>query len=706
MRFMEGAVALATLVAVVGAAQAQEDRDAVFCYKVKQSKNFDKFGKTDATKKTYARIDDIIDVSNPQGLVPAEVPGVEFNYQVKKVKELCVPADVDAEGLSDASTHWMMYQIKQQKGECDGDPAVPCKKDDDCVEAGAGSLCTVYKETATPKFDKKDPTNTSVRVQDRYTDIRLDFAKEAMVMAPATEDGAAFQGVPSGEEHYKCYAVKPTKKACTEASPSNALGACKGEEDCGGTKKLTEFCQKLPKFPKETHQDGRLWSSSADSFQADQDPNEPEKTFDLKKIKMFCQSAESELVGAAASLVNEPQAGLLCYQAKLSGGKCTADAPENPLGSCKAEEQCGGEKKVTTYCQKKADPKFDKKDPDTLARFVEDEYFQHRIDVAKEDLLCLPACRGANDIVPFAFNDLVAHVTSLQFAPVDVGVNVDGQPTCQPAGCNPALGIDNALGLPFLTGIINPLLSEQIDTGSINLLFQLDQLVDGNVTISGFLGNLDLPTGCANGDPNNPPVDPGNPADPCNYLADSGSFTDPLRTNCTEEEALISLDVALSGAGTAPTATAQGGGPGNDFTLNIPLGGQSFQITAQNVLVDATVTHDTSDVSEITGVLGGGVNHQALIDAVSSIPGECSGGSNDGGTCTNDAQCPGGACYLSESITFSPEALAQTIGLLIPPDLDLDPNDSPGTNGGCPACESVSLNLAFEATEALVTGTE
>ncbi len=298
----------------------------------------------------------------------------------------------------------------------------------------------------------------------------------------------------------------------------------------------------------------------------------------------------------------------------------------------------------------------------------------------------------------------MAHVTSLQFAPVDVGVNVDGLPTCQPAGCTPALGVDNALALPLLTGIINPLLEEQIETGSINLLFQLEQLADGNVTISGFLGELASPTGCTAGDPNNPPVDPGNPADPCNYLADISSFTNPLRTNCTEQEALISLDVSLSGTGSTPSATAQGGGAGSDFSLSIPLGGQSFQITAQNVLVDATITHDGSDVSEIAGVLGGGVNHAALVAAVGSIPGECSGGSNDGGVCSNDAQCPGGSCALSEDVPFSPEALAQTIGLLIPPDLDLDPGDSPGTNGACPACESVSLNLAFEATEAFIVG--
>jgi len=719
MRILYTTIIAVSALALVGTAAAQAPRDHVLCYKVKQSKGFEAFGKTDATKKTYARIGDIIDVNNQQGLLPADVPGVDFTYQVKKVKDVCVPADKNAEGINDPETHWVMYQIKQQKGACDGDPAVPCKKDTDCIDAGAGSLCEVFKELAIPKFDKKDPTNLAVRVKDQFTDLRVDFAKEAMLLAPSSLDDGSFQGVPAGEERYKCYAVKPTKKACASDAPVNPLGFCKGEEDCGGAKKVTEHCQKQPKFPKETHPNG-LSASIEDSFQAGQDPLDPPKTFDLKKLKMFCQAAETKRVGVASAAVVEPQAGLLCYQAKLAGGKCAADSPANALGSCKAEEQCGGEKKVTAFCQKKADPKFDKKDPSTLARYAEDEYFQHRLDVAKEDLFCIPACRGYEE--NFEFTELVAHVTSIGFAPTNVGVNVDGLPTCSPGGCNPALGIDNRLGSPPLNGLLNPLLAEQIDLGSINLLFQASELANGEVTISGFLGELDASPGCSAGDEENPPVDPGNPGDPCNYVV-TGGITAATATSCNQE-ALISIDVTVAGAESAPSATAIGGGAGNNFTLDLPFGDQSFVVTAENVLVNATITHDGSDIAEINGVLGGAVFHADLVAAIRSLPSSCFNGTNDGTACTTSGDCTGGgACQVGETIPFTSDGLADFIQFGLPPDLDLGPegNCQGGANSGevcvvvadCPdsdpgtSCEpeeSISLSLQFEATEAIITG--
>lgn len=676
---------VAGLVCALMAVPAMAQRDDYMCYAVKQTKGSAAYGKTDATKKFYAALNDVLSPANVQGLDPNAVPGTDATVQMKKVKELCIATNNNGDGVSDDSTAYIMYQISPQKGQCSLDPAIPCKEgnDEPCTAASAGTCVGLAK------FDKKNPQNTGVRVQDANSDLRLDFGKEVMVLSPATTGNGSFAGVPDGEEAYKCYSVKPAKSSCVGGTSDGE--SCKDNSTCGGG----GICTANAKFPKETHPNGITASIDNGVTALFDDVSDPEKAMNLSKLKMFCQAADTKLAGDPANFRSEQQAGLLCYAAKAAKAACDLGANDNQ--PCKSDDDCPG-----GTCREEA--KFDKKNATLLGTYVEDDLFQHRLDIAKEDMLCVPACRGDNDLTEFAFNDLVAHVTSLQFAPVDVGVNVDGLTTCQPAGCTPALGIDNALGLPFLTSIINPLLEEQIETGSINLLFQVDQLVDGNVTISGFLGDLDANPGCAAGDANNPPVDPGNPLDPCNYVADSSSFTDPLRSTCTEQEALISLDVTLSGSGTAPTATAQGGGPGNDFTLNIPLGGQSFQITAKNVLVDATVTHDTSDISQINGVLGGGVNHQALIDAVATIPGECNGGSNAGGACTNDAQCPGGACYLSDSITFSPENLAQTIGFLIPPDLDLDPNDSPGTNGGCPACESVSLNLQFTATEAIVTG--
>lgn len=692
--------------AVLGAAiaipaQSQAARDPVFCYAVKPSRGFDAFGKTDATKRVHARVNDVMTPVNPQGLLPGEVPGVDFTYQVRKVRDVCLPADVDAQGISQPNTNWLSYQFKQERGLCDGDIAVPCRKDDDCVANGAGSLCTAFKDMLPPKFDKKDPTNLAVRVADAYGDIRLDFSKEALLLSPASIGSGSFAGVPAGAEDYKCYAVKPTKKICSADAPLNAFASCKREDDCGGVHRVTSHCETLAKFPKQTHPEG-LSVSLTNAYHSIIDPSEPAKTFELRKMRTFCQATETKRVGEPASPANDPQAGLLCYQVKLAGARCAANAPRNPLQACKSEEQCGGERRVTSYCEKKADPKFDKKDPAVLAQFMEDAYFQHRLDVAKEFVLCTPACRAVAD---FELNDLVSHITHLSLGPdgahpvlagLPRGANVDGDPdTYAPFDQDPTGGIDNML--QGIGGLLNGLLQEELDGGGFSLLFQASELANGAITISGFTGDLAANPGCAVGDP----LDPGNPADPCNYVANRSSFTWDVGGDCNPQ-ALISLDVTVSGAESTPTATAVGGGAGTSFSLNIPFGEQEFSITAENVVVNAEITHDGSGIDVIRGVLGGGVNHQLLVDTVASLPSTCAGGINEGDVCDTNAECPGSFCELVGG--FTGPSLATFIYNAFPPDLDLDPNVDGNHPFMPPGNESVSIGLLFQATKATAIG--
>jgi len=660
--------AFAGLVCAAVATPAFAQRDPFMSYAVKPTKDQPAYGKTVDTKKLFAFFNDVLEPGNPQDLAGADVPGGENSFQVKKVKALCAPADVSGAAPTDADTHYVAYQVSAQKGYCLNDFAIPCKENADC---GMGTCALV------DKFDKKSVRNTSVRIGDDFVDLRVDFAKELMALVPATYDGAAHQGVPAGEEHYKCYAVKPTKASCVGGS--NNGQSCKDVTNCpgGGT------CVKNPKFPKETHPSG-LSASITDQFTGLSDPTDPEKTFVLSKLAMFCQATDQKLASLPDEFRSEQQAGLICYKGKAVKLACDGGSKDNL--PCKKDIDCDG-----NPCRE--EPKFDKANPALLGRYVEDGLFEHRLEVAKEDVFCMPACRGMSFDY---FNGLASHITHLALGPngapaalngLPRGVNVDGDlGTWVPNDEDPTGGIDNML--QGLGGILNPLLTEQLDTGGFTLLFQASALANGSVTISGFTGELADDPGCPVGTPP-AAIDPGNPATPCNYT----TVAYDTRGTC-DDRPIISLDVNVSGAETAPTATASGGGPGNNFTLDIPFGDEAFQITAENVIVQATITHNLVGIDEIKGVLGGGVNHANLVAAVGALPNSCNGGANDGDECVNNAGCPGGTCELVGGFTAA--NLAAFIQGAFPPDLDLHPLE----DGIYDARESVSIGLLFRATKA------
>lgn len=670
--------ALVGLVCAAFATPALAQRDHFMCYAVKQSKNFNAFGKTEATKKLFASLDDVLDLSNPQGLDPSSVPGESATFQLKKLKEVCVAANKNDEGFVNPNAALTTFQISRQKGQCQGDPGKACKGDADC---GGDAPCI-----ALDKFNGKLDRNLSVRVADQLSDLRVDFGKEVMAFVPATRSGVSFGGVPAGEEHYKCYAVKPTKASCVGGT--NHGGACKDVFACPGGS-----CVANKKFPKETHPGG-LSASVADVFGGIFDPTDPEKPMGLSKVRMFCQSADKKLVGVGVESRLAPQAGLLCYSGKVAKAACDGGANNN--APCKKVDDCPG-----GICR--AEQGFDKKSGAVLSNFVEDQVFQHRLDVAKEGVFCIPACRGVTGFEPTA---LTSHISQLALGPdgahaalsgLPRGVNVDGDlGTYAPFDQDPTGGIDNML--QGLGGILNPVLQEQLDSGGFTLLFQASHLANGPITISGFTGELANPAGCPVGTPP-AAIDPGNPATPCSYFGDNTSIDFDLDTTCNKQP-VISLDVNVSGYTPSPgIANVTGGGPGNNFTLSIPFGDTSFEITAENVVVNATATHTGSEISEIKGVLGGGVNHADLVSTIATLPNSCNGGTNDGDACTTNGDCPGGVCELLGGFTAA--GLSSFIYNAFPPDLDLNAID--GNHPFMPPQnESVSLGLLFRATKANV----
>ena len=64
--------------------------------------------------------------------------------------------------------------------------------------------------------------------------------KPTALCLPAELDGAP-RKVPGVS--LQCYAIAPAKKQCANTATTNAGAGCKQEEDCGGRKNATSFCQ-------------------------------------------------------------------------------------------------------------------------------------------------------------------------------------------------------------------------------------------------------------------------------------------------------------------------------------------------------------------------------------------------------------------------------------------------------------------------------
>ncbi len=659
-------IAMLGLACAAFAMPAFAQRDSYMCYKSKVvSTNF-------AGGTLF--LDDILTGDNPQELdALSGLAGVEGSYAAGKAKELCVPTDVNGAGIADASTGYLTYSVKRAgDGVCTNDIAIPCDEDGDCI----GGTCTI-----SDAFDKKSSDALSIAVADGFVTLPVDFGKELTVMVPSSVDPVSFQPPPSDKEAYKCYSVKATKASCVGGN--NDGESCKDNSTCsagGGV------CTANAKFPKQTHPSG-LSASIEDSIGDNADPSHPERTLSLSKLKTFCQAVDTKEVGAAVEGRNAEQAGLLCYAGKAAKAACEGGANDGAV--CKSDTDCTG-----GICR--AEPKS----TGGLGLKVANELGNSTVDAAKDAVLCVQACRNYE---PGNFTDFVAHVSHLSIGATSDpnsplfglprGVDVDNNPLTS-APFDQTDGIDNGLGVALIQGLLNPLLQDELDAGGFSLLFQASQFANGAVTISGFSAPLADNPGCSGGDPNSPPLDPANPADPCTYdLTGLGS-------TCVAASSNIQIGVTISGftSGVAGTASAAGGGPGNSFTLPLDFGGQSFEITAQNVKVDADITHDGADLQVIKGVLGGAVDKQALVDAISALPNACVGGANDGLACTTNANCPGGTCALSEDIPFTSAGLASTISSGFPGDINLNGNADPADPNN--PNEALSIGLGFQATSA------
>jgi hypothetical protein len=463
------------------------------------------------------------------------------------------------------------------------------------------------------------------------------------------------------------------------------------------------------------------------------DPNSPDRTFDLKKISHLCKATQVTAVpGGAAEGPVDSRARLLCYKMKASRSHCLPTAPTNALGACRKEEECGGND-LTTLCVPQA--KFDSKDTDLHGLYLNDAFDvvagsapsqptdYHRLDLNKEDMICVPGCENPDEAIQFSPH--VLRVTSLTLPPTGHpgdGIDLDMNPlTCAPTGdCSG--GVDNFLGLlSSLVPDINTSIAAALSSGDIHIILEIDDLADGNQLVNGYQGELD------DGDPGCSSVNSG--AEVCNYVV-SGVDLD---TRTCDKQADINFPVTISGLPASPAAV-NGGGPQSSFTIAVPVLGIELALTVRNVQLVSSVVHSGGVVQSATGILGGAIIHRQLKQTINSLPpGLCIGGANDNEPCAVLADCPdSGVGTQCDTDYLGGVPLPVIAGFVdsLPRDIDTDgqltcegglnngeacavpaecPDPStagPGNPVACEANDATSIGLTFAGIDAAISGAE
>lgn len=738
------ALVITCTIFIAGAAEAQ--RDNLLCFKARAGKYACAEGTANAgtlcsddsecgggedacakLPKLPRGIEVLLDDVNPGSVGEAKT------FNVKKVKHVCVPIDDQGQGIADADTHYLSYVIKQEKNVCAGgaNQGLPCKDNDDCPS----STCT---EVA--KFDRKHADNLNIFVEDQFANIRVDASKVDVLLSPATscddgnDAGCLGTAAPAGEETYKCYRAKATKKVCAPGTVAE-LQVCTEDSNCGGG---LGSCVKLDKLAK-----GMTTTATDASGIVLADPNDPmspDRTFDLKSITHMCKATQTTaLPGVTPAGPVDSRARMLCYKSKGSKAHCLPTAPTNPLGACTKEAHCGGTD-VTSFCVPQV--KFSGGGVDGL--YLNDDFDVvpsseptaqgdfHRLGLGKEEMVCVPACEDPDEAIQFTphvfrIRQLALPATGHPGDGIDLDDNLA---TCGPVShfsCTPPCcsgGVDNWLGL--ISGIfdVNSSIAAAVSGGDIHILLELDDLANGTQVLSGFQGELDSGNpGCTN-------IQGG--AQVCNYTVSGLS----LDTRTCEKAADISIPVTVAGLPASP-ATAEGGGPASSFTLNVPVLTTELALNVRNLEVISSIVHTGGTVESLTGILGGAIIHRQLKNTINSLPeGLCEGGANNNEPCTiagGTADCPdsgpGTTCNTAYLGGFSLAVISPIVDG-IPRDINTDGQLTceGGTNNGepcvlpedCPdeattaapapvACDpndGTSIGLTFMAIDAAIVGYE
>lgn len=206
--------------------------------------------------------------------------------------------------------------------------------------------------------------------------------------------------------------------------------------------------------------------------------------------------------------------------------------------------------------------------------------------------------------------------------------------------------VDNTLS--GLASMVNDSIVESVESGELILLMEFRGPISGTSQVAMYRGDLS----------------PGDLACDfqkmsCDYLVDP-AFLVPVDGLCTP---LVGFDIVIDGT------SFSGGGAGTDLPFQLPLGDGLLAITLKDVQVAGTLVMIAGDVVGLTGMMGGVIPEQELVEALEGLPEDALGDS------------------------FTPQQVIGLLSLLVDIDTNGDGED-----------DAVSVTLLVEAIDGHIVG--
>jgi hypothetical protein len=287
------------------------------------------------------------------------------DYYVRIPFRLYNPVSKNLGGIDDTDTHLMGYRLGPVRLSCtEGSPQnefFACETEEDC--GGITGQTQYCRRPVTREIHK------NLLIENQFGKIFVDTLLAEILLVPSSKDLITFPPTldPLDIDHFKCYRVRAARRGICQ---NNLSLRCKTDQDCD----TSGPC--IQSFSRKT-------VYLEDQFAKPQ-------VFNVVRASRLCAPAQKN---------DEPMVGpngingthLMCYKVRRALRFCN-NVPFSEPVSCKKERNCGGQLRVTNYCEVQK-IRHEPTEVFINNQFGSDQQFLTLI----EDELCVPSTKTVLD---------------------------------------------------------------------------------------------------------------------------------------------------------------------------------------------------------------------------------------------------------------------------------------------------------------------